>query len=153
MLEPLILSSVGDALRRAGFKTMADLEFSLFGKNWIGDQLNIQGGKKLAVQDQYLDYQERLERLSPMVRAVVKELFNLREPGIRACLALMGFIPKEHAPAKTREKKIAREDMERLMQRAVDPYIPASKEEELPFKYSPPPPRPPRGFRSLRKSL
>jgi hypothetical protein len=81
-----------------------------------------------------------------MHRAVVRELFNLREPGIKLCLVLMGFLGKEHLP-QGRGKKAAREDLEKLMQRAVDPYIPAPKEEEYPFKYPTPPPCPAKGFR------
>ncbi len=131
MLEPLILGAVGDALRRAGFKTMADLEFSVFGKNWIGDKLGVSGGERYHVQDRYVDHQERLERLAPMVRAVVSELFHLREPGIRTALVLMGFLGEEHLP-KTRAKKAAREDLEHLMKKAVDPFIQVKTEEDYP---------------------
>jgi hypothetical protein len=131
MLEPLILSSVGDALRRAGFHSLGDLEFSVFGKSWIGDKLGVSGGERYHVQDRYLDHSEKLEKLAPMVRAVLKELFNLREPGIRTCLVMMGFLGEEHLP-KTRAKKAAREDLEYLMKKAVDPFIQVKTEDDYP---------------------
>jgi hypothetical protein len=146
MLAPLVLDIIGSTLRDAGFRSMADLEFSVFGRSWIGDKLGVSGGERYHVQDRYIDHKERLDRLPPMAKAVVRELFGLREPGIRTALVLMGFLGEEHLP-KTRAKKAAREDIELLMQRAVDPYIPAPKEDEYPFKYPTPPPRPVKGFR------
>jgi hypothetical protein len=122
----LVLGITGDVLRENGFHSLEDLEFSLFGKNWIGDKLGVRGGKKLAVQDQYLDFKERLDRLSPMTKTIVRELFHLREPGMKLCLVMMGFLGEEHLP-KGRGKKVAREDLETLMKKAVDPFIPLPK--------------------------
>jgi hypothetical protein len=121
-VERLTLNLTGEILREAGFHSMADLEFSIFGRSWMGDKLGVSGGEKIAVQDRYIDHKERLESLAPVTRAIVRELFHLREPGIRLCLVLMGFLEEKHLP-KSRAKKTALEDLERLMSKAVDPYV------------------------------
>ena len=127
----LVLGITGDVLRENGFHSLEDLEFSLFGSSWIGDKLGVHGGKRLAIQDQYVDHKERLERLAPMTKAIVRELFHLREPGMKLCLVMMGFLGEEHLP-KTRAKKAAREDLEKLMKKAIDPYLPAPKKSDYP---------------------
>ncbi len=97
----IALEICGIALRDAGISSLEQLEFCMFPDG--GGEM-VKGGERRAVQDKYLDFRERLERIPPQFLRMVRAIRRfLPEDGYNLALCYLGYFP---------EKKIKRHTWE-----------------------------------------
>lgn len=90
----IALEICGIALRDAGISRLEQLEFCMFPDG--GGEM-VQGGERRAVQDKYLDFRERLERIPPQFLRMVRAIRRyLPEEGYNLALCYLGYLsPKK----------------------------------------------------------
>ncbi len=90
----IALEICGIALRDAGISRLEQLEFCMFPDG--GGEM-VQGGERRAVQDKYLDFRERLERIPPGVLRTIQAVRRyLPEDGYNVALCYLGYLsPKK----------------------------------------------------------
>jgi len=89
----IALEICGIALRDAGISSLEELEFCMFPD--CGGEM-VKGGTRRTVQDKYIDFQERLERIPPQFLRMVRAIRRfLPEDGYNLALCYLGYFPEK----------------------------------------------------------